>query len=559
MRPLLFLTGRSIVNGVRRAFTSPKRLITMVAVLAYYFFFFIRPDASSRKSPPIPDDFKLTVPPMAVMDAVAFAAFGVMSLVMLLGMLGHRSGFRPADVDVLFPTPVSPRLVLGFRVVREYLVTLLTPFILLLFGWRGASEGIESLRKVMPDAGALGLAARVGMISWFLMALFWVATSYAVSLWVNSSEDRDGKRRRNLGFGLGAVGLLLAGEIAFNVSRLEGTEGLVGLANGPILRTVLFSATLSAETVTAALQGNVLALFGLFALQTALIAGAWSLAFRQAGELYDQAAARGFDTARQLQRQGDLSGVREEIARSGKLKAGRQTWIHRLRLRGARALLWKEWFLQTRGSTSMLVLFLVLTLFLNGMPGFLPEGRRSGADGPGILFLIMQMSTLFMVTMTSAQSGVIDLLRHVDLQKPLPFQHATNVLYEVIAKSLFGILFAWMGSFLFLALKPMLWKTVLAALIWSPATSLMVSSIVYLFSLLFPDIEDPTQRGFRQLMVFVGIIVGFAPSLGVFILLSFLKTGMVVAAIPAALLALGVTVAATILSGGLYRSFNPSE
>ncbi|MCW5942546.1 MAG: hypothetical protein KIS66_09965 [Fimbriimonadaceae bacterium] len=559
MRPLLFLTTRSVVNGVRRAFTSPKRLITMVAVLAYYFFFFVRPTGSSRDAPPLPDDFKLTVPPMAVMDAVAFAGFGVMSLVMLLGMLSHRSGFRPADVDVLFPTPVSPRIVLGFRVVREYLVTLLTPFILILFGWRGASQGIDALKKVMPDAGSLAIAARVGMISWFLMALFWVAISYAVSMWVNSNADATGTRRRWLMVGLGAAGLLLAVEIALSVRRLDGPEGLIDLANGPILRTVLFSATLSAQTVTAALQGHTFALAGLFALQVALIAGAWTLAFRQAGELYDQAAARGFDTSRQLQRQGDLSGVRIEEARKGKLKAGRRTWVHGLRLRGARALLWKEWFLQTRGSTGMLAFFLVITLVMNGMPGFMPEGRRTGSEGPGYLFLVMQMSTLFMVTMTSAQSGVIDLLRHVDLQKPLPFQNATNVFFEVVAKSLFGILFTWAGSLVFLAMKPLLWKTVVAAVVWAPATSLMVSSVVYLFSLLFPDIEDPTQRGFRQLMVFVGIIVGFGPSLGAFILLMFLKTGPIFAAIPAALLALGVTVLATFLSGNLYRSFNPSE
>ncbi len=72
----------------------------------------------------------------AVVDAVVFSVFAAMSIFLLVSILSPRGGFRQPDIDVLFPTPVNPRIVMFFRMFRDYLVTLLSPLLLAMFGGR---------------------------------------------------------------------------------------------------------------------------------------------------------------------------------------------------------------------------------------------------------------------------------------------------------------------------------------------------------------------------------------------------------------------------------------
>ncbi|MBW7928965.1 MAG: hypothetical protein H3C58_12965, partial [Fimbriimonadaceae bacterium] len=195
MNALLFLAVRSVVNGVRRALSSPKRLITLVAAVAYYAYL-LRPTRGSE-SFDLPEDFRMQMPPEAVLHSLAFAAFGFLTLMFLMSLLSHRSGFRPADVDMLFPTPIHPRWVMAFRMAREYLVTLLLPFLIMLLGWRSTAGGLAMLEEVVPESGMIQVAGRVGMVSWFLMALFWVAMGQAVSM-AASRQDRYGLTARRI-------------------------------------------------------------------------------------------------------------------------------------------------------------------------------------------------------------------------------------------------------------------------------------------------------------------------------------------------------------------------
>ena len=83
--PLLFLTLRSVVNGMRRAFTSPQRLIGLLVVLFYYFQFVARsfiPDKSINGGAKLP----LELPSMEVMMAVVF---GVVALAIQLAALAE--------------------------------------------------------------------------------------------------------------------------------------------------------------------------------------------------------------------------------------------------------------------------------------------------------------------------------------------------------------------------------------------------------------------------------------------------------------------------------------
>src|SRR4051794_31559313 len=123
LKPLLYLTCRTVVNGVRRAVTSPKRLVYFLFFLSYYFFIFIRPTFTpsrfERIGAPTGVVGTLPFPPLEVIDAFAFAVFAVLSLFQMSTLSVYQTALRTADVDVLFPTPISPRLVLLFKIARD--------------------------------------------------------------------------------------------------------------------------------------------------------------------------------------------------------------------------------------------------------------------------------------------------------------------------------------------------------------------------------------------------------------------------------------------------------
>src|SRR5579859_638612 len=146
MRPLTFLFTRTLANGVKRALTSPKRTISLLFFALYYFGLIAQPfrhDTVAR--PSLPFGPSLSLPSRYVLDGAVFGIMAFASMAMLSGVLTYRGGFRPADVDVLFPTPISPKVVLAFRVVRDYLMTLILPLFFGLLGFRATRIGLQTL------------------------------------------------------------------------------------------------------------------------------------------------------------------------------------------------------------------------------------------------------------------------------------------------------------------------------------------------------------------------------------------------------------------------------
>jgi hypothetical protein len=98
-----------------------------------------------------------------------------------------------------------------------------------------------------------------------------------------------------------------------------------------------------------------------------------------------------------------------------------------------------------------------------------------------------------------------------------------------------------------------------AGLIVFPPMTLSLSAVSLLFVVLLPDLEDPTQRGFRGLATMLGMLIVCGPTILVFAVLVSLGLPLFVAALPAALLSLAATVLVSWLAGRVYETFNPSE
>ncbi len=94
---------------------------------------------------------------------------------------------------------------------------------------------------------------------------------------------------------------------------------------------------------------------------------------------------------------------------------------------------------------------------------------------------------------------------------------------------------------------------------YGPSLAVMLSSAVLVVTLLFPEINDPTQRGFRGLMQLLGIALAIAPGLSVFIGLTIWTKTPLPGAFLGTVLNLAVAGGLTAAAGYLYLGFNPTE
>lgn len=561
-RPLLFLTYRTIVNGLRRALTTPRRLISLVLFLGYYFLIFIRPAFTSKSDSSIalPSGVdQLDFPPLQIIDGVAFGLFALLSLFMLMGVMSANATFKPADVDVLFATPISPKLVLTFRIFRDYLITLLLPMLIAVFGLRPAKMGWEAIFKDMPNPEYSGMALRFITLGWLLMAMSWVTVSYAVSLWVNRTDAAGPTRKKVFGWSLTILCVALVGFLTWRFSRVQAMGDVIALLQMPLLRVVFFNASFATQMTLAPFTdaGPLSAMLGAGGLIGVIALGYW-LSLRQVGWMYDLSAIRAsaIRTSVEMQRSGDMAGLVAQRAREGKYKPPKLRFISRLSMPGWKALIWKELMLQPRTTLGLTVMFVLIGVFMSVI-GVLPSERSRMSTGYFLLF--MQSVTVFMIAMAIAQTGFIEVLKRVDLQKPMPFPSWVTVSAEIFSKALVAVLATWLGAIVAIAVKPALWAYGVASLVAVPGFAFMLTAAVFFTTMLFPDIEDPSQRSLRGILMLVCVVVcGAFPALATIGLLA-VDAHPIIATAGGSVLAAGIGLLLSSISAKLYENFNPSD
>jgi hypothetical protein len=301
----------------------------------------------------------------------------------------------------------------------------------------------------------------------------------------------------------------------------------------------------------ASMLAGFLGLFGIIFLSI-------RIAMTQVSWMYDQAAVRGFDSinSRKLQQSGDTIGAIAEMARRGKVKA-RSRWISSRTVRGAWALLWKEALIMMRTMVAILVFFALISIGASIGPLIAPKiGQK---DLSGNLFIMFQATGVFMMALVSSQAGFIEMLRRVDVQKPLPFSFSTTVLFEVMAKALPSVLVCWLCSIVAIIVKPAVWDSALASALIMPFLAVLICSVTALVTILFPDFDDPTQRSFRGLMTMIGIAASCAPGGAIFIAMLAMHMSPLLGAVIVCVLNTGMAALVTSMAGNQYAQFNPSE
>lgn len=558
VRPLMYLFVRSFVNGVKRSVGSPRRLISLLFFTAYWAWLLLRPVLMPDKASPVFEPgAPIALPGTDVIDAVVFGIFGALSILFLSSVLAYKGTFRPADVDVLFPTPADPKVVLVFRLFRDYVTTLLLPLLLAIFGGNSTYRSLKPLLAAYPREAAL--VGKASTIAWLMMSLAWVCVGYGMTLFVNRSDLQSDRNKKWIGWTITALIAFMGLYVAIALRRDFSTETAKRLCLDPVLRLLNLPAAAATEMVMGPLRGDLRLMYaGGFGL-IALAAGGLAAAMSQVGFMYDQASAKGFGNIemRQLQRSGDVFGVMAVQAREGKLKVGRVSrWLGAMRVRGGAALVWKELMLQLRGAVFQNVAFLIMTLFLSWMPIW---ASRRQLDSVGYLYLSMQAVCAFLLGFAASQVAFIEMLRRVDLQKPLPFTPSATVFWETVARIIPAIIGSSIACLGVLVLRASMWPFAVAGLFITPSLTLVITSVTLMVSVLFPDFDDPTQRGFRSLMQMLGVVLVLVPGIGIAIGMFMLKLNPLIVSIPVLVINGAITIALCTVAGRLYADFNPSE
>lgn len=556
MRALLYLTLRTVINSFRRALQSPTRLIGAVMIIAWWFMVVVGNLFESPRNRGLPPGMpQLELPGSEVVFSILFAIFGLVLIFRLLGMFRPPGTYRPADSDVLFATPISPRTVMLHRFVIDYLMTLLIPILILLFGGRRSAEGIEFLFRNLPDPENASLVTKTIIGAFLLVSLFGVAFGYATGMYVNRDSKVALIVRRIAIMLFISLGVGLATLIALAFDSGQPGRYLMEAAVSLPMRVVAYPAAAAADLAmmpiyanwAAGLAGGAFLLLGSIALL--------GIALKQSHHLYDMAARHTAAniTKQEVQRSGDMSLAFIYMAREGKLKVRKYGFISRLRLTGPWAILWRESLLILRTQLAASILFLVLACGLPLLVLMDKSGKFLAVALP------LQAVIVGSFAMGFGQSGFLEALRRVDVEKPLPFTPFTICALEIVAHSVVPIVIAWLSMIAIFIASPVAYDIALAGFFGLPGVVIVIVGVQFCVLLLFPDMDDPTQRSFRVLVQMLGSLLALLPALIVAIPLSLLTVWIPLVAALSLVINLLVAYVLTRLTEELYSRYNPSE
>lgn len=553
MRALWWLTGKVLVNSVRRALQSPTRLIGVLFLVAWWFSivganFFRYPRRGAGAIESLPSEI------YPILRLVVLGGFLLVFALRLLLSFRPPGNYQGADADVLFCTPVNPKAVLLHRFVIDYVFTLLFPLIVLLFGGRQTWRGFEVLSRGVEDPTLVG---RMALGAFLLLSLFGVAASYAIGLVINRDTPSGRNARRCFALLLGAAGAYLLGAAAGAVRSDNSLAAFLALSDSWFVRFMLFPVKAAADMALGVAEGRAAdAWLGAGVLLSGSAALLWAAA-RQADWLYDMAAKQigGVQARRDAQQRGDMFSIYGLYARQGKLKPRRPPLIYGWRAKGPWAIVWREAVLQTRAYAPMMLMMLVVVAFLSALPFLAADEKNADV----LIFLPVHLLMVFSFALAVAQGGFLETLRRTDVQKPLPFSMNTICLMDILGKSLLP---AFVGLTSGLILLVGTWPNPdygLAALLAFPGMACAVVAVQMIVILNFPHVDDPTQRGFRGLVQFLAGAVAVGPSVVVAIVFALVGIPLTLAAILSLLFSAGVVAASAAVAGPLYARFNPAD
>jgi ABC-2 type transport system permease protein len=538
MRAIALLSLWQIKNAVRSSFTDIRKLIPLL-----FLGFVLVSQAFSLAimiavRPAFPTDASSMLAPHVELVQAGVFLFLVLITIGLVdyGFSGGFLTFTLADIDYLFPAPISRRTVLAYRLGAKTGMAFLQSAFLIYFLFF-----ITPARLSLPAAG-VAVAALFLCIGGY--------TNLALALKLVFGFGNFATARRWI-----AALLVLAGLSLFLAYRVYGIAVLTEAGRNWLAVTLFYPCRLAAVAVAAPLGGRIdtggIPLLALFYVLTLALVLSRKENFYDASLEVSERSARLMQAAREQNWAAMFSMQREAGASPRRARARARPYTVPPFGRGGGALLWahisaaaKRPFVNFWGPLlGGVAISLAASTWLPRVASFFV--------GSVVCYL------LFILTM----SGVVTFrqsLQRQTLIRPLPIPGWQAVAADVGPRILISCLGGWGAGFTLLLLQPPYASQVaLILIVCLPFVLASLNLIQYVVALWFPDAQDKLQQllsGFVTLGL-TGFLVGFlAPFVGV--PLWFRLSGWVTALIfmiPAAALAALLL----LLAAYAYRRFQP--
>lgn len=548
----LYLWSRQLVNSLRRTTTSIRRLLSVVFIVGYFVFILIS----------VIGEFGMTAagPTGLITPALARTiVFWVFSFLWILGLVAITQGngaTQLAEIEVLFPTPVSQAQVLRFKLGRTIAASVILP---ILFRTAYAVEGLYHPSPLHLNGVSLSVVIDLGLAAFLLNSVISGVWSFVYMLSFRKDTPTAEKRGSVALYSIGTLSLAAILFSAFLATRHGAVPGLTLAASNPIVQVIFFPATFATWLTMGPVMGWPLAVLGLAAIIGLIGLGVW-LAFRQLDWFYDIASTRTSAVATRLQamKTGNAAAVVQDMAKRGKFKARGRGFLSNIRVQGPMSFVWREIALFIRQQQALAFIFLAIAIGYTALPFFLFPPTGKDAVSSVVMVLVFQSGGISYASMLTMKTGVTYFLQQSDLLKPLCFTSKKIIFMELMSKGWLGFTIVPVVSLIMILAEPGYLPFAVPILFYTPTFSFIFAGSQFMGYMALPDINDLGQRTLRGLLSFAALAICALPSVGAAALAWYLA-GPTAAGLIGAGINVGMTALIVHVSAKLYENYVVGE
>ena len=493
MRTIALLALWQVKNSVRTSLTQPRKLVPLlVLVIAVGSQMTGALLVTSTHAPAPPELAELITRYYSTIQSgiflvLCFAALSVADY----AFSGSLLTFPMADIDYLFPSPVSRRTILAYRLVSRKALSFFNAALLFYFLiWRPIE--MVAPGRATPAGGAVAL-----------LALFTCLGSYAnvaLTIQLVLGHARLSVVRRWL------MCAMAAAMVAIGYGAWRFGWGSLGEVGGSAVIVALFyPCRLAAESLAAPLTGNVgiepAALLGVLYLATLTLV----LSRR---ENYAESSLPGSERLariRQAAREQNWAAL-FNIGSEGRTRGGSDQRPYAVPPFGSRAgaLLWAHVTASLKRPFANVILPAGGGVAVSGAAAiWLPRETAAAVVGGASAYLLFILSMSGIATFRQT-------LQRQPLVRPLPFPDWQVVAIDVLPRVVIGALFGWgAGVTLLLTGLPRAELVGMVLLFCLPPLTACFSLIQYVLALWYPDAQDKLQQLLAGLigLTLTGVVV----------------------------------------------------
>ena len=549
MTTLLYLELRQIANYARITLRSPKRLIPAILMMTWVLMF-LGPQLLFRLVGP---RHPVTLLSFTMPPQIPIALFAILSIVMLYKV--HKSfsesmvTFPLADIDFLFPTPISRRTILGLRLLGLYArVGLYVLFFAFIFG----------IQLSMFAPTSIGIS--VSCVVLILFVVFIVNICTTINLVATFREARKWWLSYAVRWTADGLLIFVAGKLIFGYLQTGNlAESAAQTMNHPLVTALLLPAKWTADLMLSPFTGWAPGIGGELLGMCALAIGSLALVLSRNENPYEPSLMVSARAAaiRSAVRRGGWGRLRAEMQKFRPQKARAAGGVPPFG-RGAIVLVWKSLNITMRTSGRALIAVpFIGALLLGGLRFALPnEFGLKEVQG----FATVLVAYLLFISSTIMLHSFRADLKQANILRPMPIPAWQVIAVQGIHSTLISTAIAWIVLILisvfygFEARSPL--TIAVLALPFAAYASLCWQAVA---AVIYPNPEDPTQQFVGNMLSGLAATISIGPAVGIGVLGWYLHLGVVFPAMMIAAFSTGMAVAGILLSAWLYKRFDPTD